>query len=110
MKKTPRRDRSTLPTTIELFKVLVIPSLVNSVLPNAPVQLSFSLRIQDNPLLSAEWVRTQQKQPLPPLDQERYQLNLPPEDERGDAAAWKQAVDNSSAHLEAQNLRFFFFF
>ncbi|RUS30611.1 breast carcinoma amplified sequence 2-domain-containing protein [Jimgerdemannia flammicorona] len=79
MKKTPRRDRSTLPTTVDLFK--------------------------DDPILSAEWTRTQHKLPAPPLDNERYHLNPPKEEERGEAEAWKRAVDNSAAHLEAQTLR-----
>lgn len=78
MRRMPRKERSSLPTQVELF--------------------------QDNELLSQEWQRIKNKEPLIALDAERYELKGP-EDET-DVEGWKAAVDNTKSQLESQAGRY----
>ncbi len=39
---------------------------------------------------------------MPPLDVTRFRLDPPPAAKRGDAAAWRAALDNAHAQLEHQ--------
>jgi pre-mRNA-splicing factor SPF27 len=39
---------------------------------------------------------------MPPLDVTRFRLDPPPQQKRGDPAAWRAALDNANAQLEHQ--------
>lgn len=60
--------------------------------------------IQNHPLLAAELARVESHQPIPPLDQIRYQLPAPSEDNQTEEA-WNNAVKNAKAQLEHQRIR-----
>jgi pre-mRNA-splicing factor SPF27 len=74
MRRMKRKERSTLPLSIDLF--------------------------QNDPVLSQEWARVSKQTPLTALDETRYELQGP--DSETDVDAWKKAVDNTKAQLESQ--------
>ncbi|SAM05727.1 hypothetical protein [Absidia glauca] len=74
MRRMKRKERSTLPLSIDLF--------------------------QNDPVLSQEWARVSKQTPLTALDETRYELQGP--ESETDVDAWKKAVDNTKAQLESQ--------
>ncbi|KAG0171794.1 hypothetical protein DFQ28_004781 [Apophysomyces sp. BC1034] len=74
MRRMRRKDRSSLPTQVDLF--------------------------QQNDILAQEWARVQKKQNLAALDTSRYELKGPADETSVDA--WKAAVDNTKSQLESQ--------
>ncbi|KAL4206180.1 breast carcinoma amplified sequence 2 [Rhizopus microsporus] len=74
MRRMKRTEKSSLPTTINLF--------------------------ENDETLKEEFERVQRKQVLDVLDTERYELKGPSNEE--DIEAWKAAVNNTKSQLESQ--------
>ncbi|KAI8981418.1 Pre-mRNA-splicing factor SPF27 [Pilobolus umbonatus] len=74
MRRMKRKERSDLPSTVELFT--------------------------HDDVLKQEWERVKNKQPLQALDTERYELKGPSDE--NDVEGWKAAVNNTKSQLESQ--------
>lgn len=61
--------------------------------------------LQDNPLLAAELQRAAAGEKLDAVSFDRYNLNAPAPTQRGDPAAWRDALANAHAQLEQQHNR-----
>jgi len=55
-----------------------------------------------HPLLLGEWMRVCDEQPMPKLDNSRYQMEAPAKNRQTDLTAWQASVDNAQAQLEHQ--------
>ncbi|GBB88106.1 hypothetical protein RclHR1_14620006 [Rhizophagus clarus] len=69
---------------------------------NFPANFEF---FKDSTILATEYQRVQQGKPIVEMDTSRYKLAEP--ENKDDQEAWNDAVNNSKAQLQHQNLRMF---